>query len=58
MNGDSSANDEAAREIEPVARELKGREAIRIVDLCKVYHACRKPDVRAVNGKNPFINEI
>lgn len=52
MNGDSSANDEAARDIEPVARELKGREAIRIVDLCKVYHACRKPDVRAVNGKH------
>jgi ATP-binding cassette subfamily A (ABC1) protein 5 len=33
-----------------VAREMKGREAINIVDLYKTFHACRKPEVKAVNG--------
>jgi ATP-binding cassette subfamily A (ABC1) protein 5 len=30
---------------------MKGREAINIVDLYKTFHACRKPEVRAVNGE-------
>jgi hypothetical protein len=30
---------------------MKGREAIHIVDLYKTFHACRRPEVRAVNGE-------
>jgi ATP-binding cassette subfamily A (ABC1) protein 5 len=30
---------------------MKGREAINIVDLYKTFHACRRPEVRAVNGE-------
>jgi ATP-binding cassette, subfamily A (ABC1), member 5 len=36
---------------------MKGKEAIRIVDLYKVFHSCRKPEVKAVNGINLTIYE-
>ena len=36
---------------------MKGKEAIRIVDLYKTFQACRKPEVRAVNGINLTIYE-
>ncbi|PSN57079.1 ATP-binding cassette sub-family A member 5 [Blattella germanica] len=45
------------RDVEPVAREMKGREAIKIVDLFKTFQACRKPEVKAVNGINLTIYE-
>lgn len=53
MNGESGSFDtseEATRDVEPVAREMKGREAIRIVDLYKSFRSCRKPEIKAVNG--------
>lgn len=45
------------RDVEPVSRELRGREAIRIVDLHKSFQSCRRPEVRAVNGINLTIYE-
>lgn len=36
---------------------MKGREAIRIVDLYKSYSKCRRPEVKAVNGINLTIYE-
>lgn len=45
------------RDVEPVSREMRGREAIRIVDLHKSFQSCRKPEVRAVNGINLTIYE-
>ncbi|XP_021921419.1 ATP-binding cassette sub-family A member 5-like [Zootermopsis nevadensis] len=36
---------------------MKGREAINIVDLYKTFHACRRPEVKAVNGINLTIYE-
>ena len=53
VNGESisfNAGEESNRDVEPVAREMKGREAINIVDLYKTFHGCRKPEVKAVNG--------
>lgn len=50
MNGGGSCNLADDADVEPVPREMKGREAIRIVDLYKSYHSCRRPDVKAVNG--------
>ncbi|KAJ8972472.1 hypothetical protein NQ317_016605 [Molorchus minor] len=44
-------------DVEPVPRELRGREAIKIVDLFKSFHHCRKPEVKAVNGINLTIYE-
>lgn len=49
--------EEANPDVEPVVREMKGREAIRIVDLYKSYNKCRRPDVKAVNGINLTIYE-
>ncbi|XP_023723147.1 ATP-binding cassette sub-family A member 5 isoform X3 [Cryptotermes secundus] len=60
VNGESDSfntGEELNRDIETVAREMKGREAINIVDLYKTFHACRKPEVRAVNGINLAIYE-
>ncbi|XP_069698967.1 cholesterol transporter ABCA5-like isoform X2 [Periplaneta americana] len=60
VNGESgsfNAGEELNRDVEPVAREMKGREAIKIVDLYKTFHACRKPEVKAVNGINLTIYE-
>ncbi|XP_058458945.1 cholesterol transporter ABCA5-like [Malaya genurostris] len=61
LNGESAnsfANvDDQKRDIEPVSREMRGKEAIRIVDLHKTFHSCRKPAVNAVNGINLTIYE-
>ncbi|CAD6242712.1 GSCOCT00009542001.2-RA-CDS [Cotesia congregata] len=59
-NGESNSfipEEEASRDVEPVVREMKGREAIRIVDLYKSYQKCRKPEIKAVNGINLTIYE-
>ncbi|XP_046734287.1 cholesterol transporter ABCA5-like isoform X1 [Diprion similis] len=59
-NGESNSfipGEETNRDVEPVVREMKGREAIRIVDLYKSYQKCRKPEVKAVNGINLTIYE-
>ncbi|XP_076292228.1 cholesterol transporter ABCA5 isoform X3 [Lasioglossum baleicum] len=59
-NGESNSfipGEETNRDIEPVVREMKGREAIRIVDLYKSYQKCRKPETKAVNGINLTIYE-
>ncbi|XP_014207034.1 ATP-binding cassette sub-family A member 5-like isoform X2 [Copidosoma floridanum] len=52
-----TGGEEANRDVEPVVREMKGREAIRIVDLYKSYSKCRRPEVKAVNGINLTIYE-
>lgn len=46
-------------DVEPVPREMRGKEAIKIVDLVKVFNAncCDKEKVRAVNGINLTIYE-
>ena len=49
--------EETNRDIEPVVREMKGREAISIVDLYKSYQKCRKSEIKAVNGINLTIYE-
>nr|XP_050848484.1 cholesterol transporter ABCA5-like [Vespula vulgaris]XP_050848485.1 cholesterol transporter ABCA5-like [Vespula vulgaris]XP_050848486.1 cholesterol transporter ABCA5-like [Vespula vulgaris] len=59
-NGESNSfipGEETHRDVEPVIREMKGREAIRIVDLFKSYQKCRKPEIKAVNGINLTIYE-
>ncbi|XP_024942835.1 ATP-binding cassette sub-family A member 5 [Cephus cinctus] len=59
-NGESNSfipGEEANRDVEPVVREMKGREAIRIVDLYKSYQKCCKPEIKAVNGINLTIYE-
>ncbi|KZC11898.1 ATP-binding cassette sub-family A member 5 [Dufourea novaeangliae] len=59
-NGESNSfipGEETNRDIEPMVREMKGREAIRIVDLYKSYQKCRKPEIKAVNGINLTIYE-
>lgn len=59
-NGESNSfipGEEKNRDVEPVVREMKGREAIRIVDLYKSYHKCRRPETKAVNGINLTIYE-
>ncbi|KOX68527.1 ATP-binding cassette sub-family A member 5 [Melipona quadrifasciata] len=59
-NGESNSfipGEETNRDVEPVVREMKGREAIRIVDLYKSYQKCRKAEIKAVNGINLTIYE-
>lgn len=59
-NGESNSfipEEETNRDVEPVVREMKGREAIRIVDLYKSYQKCRRPEIKAVNGINLTIYE-
>ncbi|XP_020292793.1 ATP-binding cassette sub-family A member 5-like [Pseudomyrmex gracilis] len=59
-NGESNSfipGEEANRDVEPVVREMKGREAIRITDLYKSYHKCKRPEIKAVNGINLTIYE-
>lgn len=36
---------------------MRGKEAIKIVDLYKSFNSCRKPQVKAVNGINLTIYE-
>lgn len=61
QNGESTNSfnnlDDHALDVEMVPREMKDRQAIRIVDLYKTFHACRKPQVNAVNGINLTIYE-
>ncbi|XP_014224369.1 ATP-binding cassette sub-family A member 5-like isoform X2 [Trichogramma pretiosum] len=60
VNGESNSfipGEETNRDVEPVVREMKGREAIRIVDLYKSYSKCRRAEVKAVNGINLTIYE-
>ncbi|XP_039447339.1 cholesterol transporter ABCA5-like [Culex pipiens pallens] len=60
LNGESANsfnNLDEQRDVEPVSREMRGKEAIRIVDLYKTFHSCRKPAVNAVNGINLTIYE-
>lgn len=58
LNGGSNGGvRDAERDVEPVSREMRGREAIRIVDLHKSFQSCRRPEVRAVNGINLTIYE-
>ncbi|KMQ94889.1 atp-binding cassette sub-family a member 2-like protein [Lasius niger] len=59
-NGESNSfipGEETNRDVEPVVREMKGREAIRIADLYKSYHKCKRPETKAVNGINLTIYE-
>ncbi|XP_036138839.1 ABC transporter A family member 1 [Monomorium pharaonis] len=59
-NGESNSfipGEEASRDVEPVVREMKGREAIRIADLYKSFHKCRQSEIKAVNGINLIIYE-
>ncbi|GLH01026.1 Probable multidrug resistance-associated protein lethal(2)03659 [Gryllus bimaculatus] len=61
LNGESgslNANDDNAQDVEPVTHEMKGREAIRIVDLEKTFRkCCRMKHVKAVDGINLTIYE-
>ncbi|XP_074040228.1 cholesterol transporter ABCA5 [Leptinotarsa decemlineata] len=60
-NGDGSVhslnNTDSASDVEPVPREMRGREAIKIVDLYKSFYHCQKPEIKAVNGINLTIYE-
>ncbi|CAH1111719.1 unnamed protein product [Psylliodes chrysocephalus] len=60
-NGESSEhslnNTDYTLDVEPVPREMRGREAIKIVDLYKTFQHCQKPEVKAVNGINLTIYE-
>lgn len=59
-NGESNTfvpGEEVNHDIEPVAREMKGREAIRIINLYKTYQTCRQPEIKSVNGINLTIYE-
>ncbi|KAL3270830.1 hypothetical protein HHI36_021350 [Cryptolaemus montrouzieri] len=44
-------------DVEPVNREMKGREAIKIVDLYKSFTHFRRPEIKAINGINLTIYE-
>ncbi|CAG9814922.1 unnamed protein product [Phaedon cochleariae] len=50
-------NYDGTLDVEPVPREMRGREAIKIVDLYKSFHNCRKPEMKAINGINLTIYE-
>ncbi|KAI2474243.1 ATP binding cassette (ABC) protein subfamily A member [Diabrotica virgifera virgifera] len=60
-NGESSEhslnNTDYTLDVEPVPREMRGREAIKIVDLYKTFQHCQKPEIKAVNGINLTIYE-
>ncbi|XP_045466962.1 cholesterol transporter ABCA5-like [Harmonia axyridis] len=55
--GSLNTGEDGNVDVEPVNREMKGREAIRIVDLYKSFTNCRKPEIKAVNGINLTIYE-
>ncbi|XP_030747414.1 ATP-binding cassette sub-family A member 5-like [Sitophilus oryzae] len=50
--GSLNTGEEVLTDFEPLPREMKGREAIKIVDLYKSFHHFRKPEVKAINGIN------
>jgi ATP-binding cassette subfamily A (ABC1) protein 5 len=55
--GSLTTGEDSNIDVEPVSREMKGREAIRIVDMFKSFHHCRKPEIKAINGINLTIYE-
>ncbi|XP_060533320.1 cholesterol transporter ABCA5-like [Cylas formicarius] len=55
--GSLNTQEEGNGDFEPVPREMKGREAIKIVDLYKSFYNCRKPEIKATNGINLTIYE-
>lgn len=59
LNGESTVNsfNNYEPDIEPVPREMRGREAIKIVDLVKTFNSCRGKQVTAINGINLTIYE-
>lgn len=59
LNGESTVNSFNYYEpdIEPVPREMRGREAIKIVDLVKTFSSCRSKQVNAISGINLTIYE-
>lgn len=60
LNGESTVNsfNNYEADVEPVPREMRGKEAIKIVDLVKVFNACCDNEVvTAVNGINLTIYE-
>lgn len=60
LNGESTVNsfNNYEPDVEPVPREMRGREGIKIVDLVKTFNSCRgSGQVAAVNGINLTIYE-
>ena len=59
LNGESTVNsfNNCEPDIEPVPREMRGREAIKIVDMVKTFNSCRGKQVTAINGINLTIYE-
>lgn len=60
LNGESTVNsfNNYEADVEPVPREMRGREAIKIVDLVKVFNTCCSDEpVTAINGINLTIYE-
>lgn len=59
LNGESTVNsfNNYEPDIEPVPREMRGREAIKIVDMVKTFNSCRGKQVTAINGINMTIYE-
>lgn len=60
LNGESTVNsfNQYEPDVEPVPREMRGREAIKIVDLMKTFNSCRGGgQVAAINGINLTIYE-
>ncbi|KAL1502488.1 hypothetical protein ABEB36_007623 [Hypothenemus hampei] len=50
--GSLNTGEENFGDFEPVPREMKGKEAIRIVDLYKNFKNFRKPEIQAIKGIN------
>lgn len=59
LNGESTVNsfNNLEPDVEPVPREMRGKEAIKIVDLVKTFNSCRGNQVSAINGINLTIYE-
>lgn len=60
LNGESTVNsfNNYEPDVESVPREMRGREAIKIVDLVKTFNSCRgSGQITAVNGINLTIYE-
>lgn len=58
LNGESTVNSfNNEPDVEPVPREMRGREAIKISDLVKTFNSCRGNQIPAINGINLTIYE-
>ncbi|CAH0549112.1 unnamed protein product [Brassicogethes aeneus] len=55
--GSLNTGEDSNNDVEPVPRELKSREAIKIVDLYKSFTSCSKPEIKAIKGINLTIYE-